>query len=373
MPGQLPGQLPGRRTHDRPGRTAQPPGVRRAGTAGPGRGGAGAQRGGRPGGQHPAAAPAPVHPAAVLVPHHDRRQRQHRLDVRRRRRLDPGARPPAGGAPAGQGPRPRAAGRVVALGRRRPRLHGRGPLHRPERVPAAGRLAGVGPLRHRDRHPAGARLPGRARRAAGGALARLQPDPARHAGRAVQRRAVRVQGDPPGRGRAAAAAGGGHRLVLRHRAAGARAAQRAAHPRGAGRLGRRPGQPGGPGGDGGGRPARGGSRRSGVGHRTAAAAHRALAARPGAAGAAGRGPGDADPPAGAVRGRRGGEHAGLPGSVPAVATGPRRTGVQPGGAAAHGRGQHGCEPSGDVRGARPGRPGPAPAAGAWRCSVSGWL
>ena len=39
-------------------------------------------------------------------------------------------------------------------------------------------------------------------------------------------------------------AGRGQRLVLRHRAAGARRAGRAAHPRGAGRLGRRPGHPG---------------------------------------------------------------------------------------------------------------------------------
>ena len=58
------------------------------------------------------------------------------------------------------------------------------------------------------------------------------------------RRAVRLQGDPARRRRAAAAAGRGHRLVLRHRAAGAGRAQRAAHPRGAGGLGRRPGQPG---------------------------------------------------------------------------------------------------------------------------------
>ena len=41
-------------------------------------------------------------------------------------------------------------------------------------------------------------------------------------------------------GAGAAAAGRGHRLVLRHRDAGARRAGRAAHPRGAGRLGRRP-------------------------------------------------------------------------------------------------------------------------------------
>ena len=41
-----------------------------------------------------------------------------------------------------------------------------------------------------------------------------------------------------------AAAGRGHRLVLRHRTAGAGRAERAAHPRGARRLGRRPRQPG---------------------------------------------------------------------------------------------------------------------------------
>ena len=42
----------------------------------------------------------------------------------------------------------------------------------------------------------------------------------------------------------AAAARRGHQLVLRHRAAGPRRAGRAAHPRGAGRLDRRPRQPG---------------------------------------------------------------------------------------------------------------------------------
>ena len=44
--------------------------------------------------------------------------------------------------------------------------------------------------------------------------------------------------------RAAAAARRRHRMVLRHRTAGARRTQRVAHPRGAGRLGRRPRQPG---------------------------------------------------------------------------------------------------------------------------------
>ena len=79
-------------------------------------------------------------------------------------------------------------------------------------------------------------------RQAGVHLAGVQPDPARLARRAVLRRAVRVQGDT-GRCRAAAAADGrGHRVVLRHRDAGARRARRAADPRGAGGLGRRPGQ-----------------------------------------------------------------------------------------------------------------------------------
>ena len=58
--------------------------------------------------------------------------------------------------------------------------------------------------------------------------------------RRVLRRPVRVQGDPRRRGPAAAAAGRGRRVVLRHRAARAGRARRAARPRGARRLGRRP-------------------------------------------------------------------------------------------------------------------------------------
>ena len=72
----------------------------------------------------------------------------------------------------------------------------------------------------------------------------LQPAAARHAGHPVLRRAVRVQGDPGGRGAGAAAADHRHRLVLRHRTAGAGRAGRAAHPRGAGGLDRRPRLPG---------------------------------------------------------------------------------------------------------------------------------
>ena len=92
-----------------------------------------------------------------------------------------------------------------------------------------------------DRHPAGARRRG----SCAGPSASSSPAPTtcilRTALRgAVLRRAVRLQGDPRRRRPRAAAAGRGRRLVLRHRAAGARRAQRAAHPRGAGRLGRRP-------------------------------------------------------------------------------------------------------------------------------------
>ena len=71
----------------------------------------------------------------------------------------------------------------------------------------------------------------------------LQPDPEIHAVRRLLRRAVRVQGDPRRRRRPAAAVRRRHRMVLRHRAAGAGRAQRAAYPRGPGGLGRRSRQP----------------------------------------------------------------------------------------------------------------------------------
>ena len=88
------------------------------------------------------------------------------------------------------------------------------------------------------------RLAGRARAEARAHLPLLQPDPARAArGRASPTRSAGSRRSAPTSPHAAAAAGRGHRLVLRHRAAGARRAQRAAHPRGAGRLGRRPRQP----------------------------------------------------------------------------------------------------------------------------------
>ncbi len=85
-------------------------------------------------------------------------------------------------------------------------------------------------------------LAGRARGQARVHLAQLQPAAAPDPAGPVQRRAVRLQGDPSRRRARAAAARRGQRLVLRHRAPRGRRAGRAAHPRGARRLGRRPGQ-----------------------------------------------------------------------------------------------------------------------------------
>ena len=60
----------------------------------------------------------------------------------------------------------------------------------------------------------------------------------RHPAGWLLRRAVRVQGDPGRQGAGAAAPDPGQRVVLRHRAARAGRARRAAHPRDTGRLDR---------------------------------------------------------------------------------------------------------------------------------------
>ena len=116
----------------------------------------------------------------VHRPDHDRRQRQHRRHL--------------GGSPARSRPSCPASravhldqkgrGRALRDGlvgerRRRRRLHGRRPVHRPRRAAAAGRAAAVRAQRRRDRHPAGPRRPGRARPEARGHLALLQPAAAR--------------------------------------------------------------------------------------------------------------------------------------------------------------------------------------------------
>ncbi len=187
--------------------------------------------------------PAPRLPVDELPIHlagHHRRQRVHRCHVGRRLPARPGPARRARAAPRRQGPRPGPAGRVVGQRRRGGRVHGRGSVHRPRRPPAAGRAAGVRAQRHGHRHAAGEHGPGQPGTSARGGVAGLQPAAAGGAPRRLLRRPVRVQGRAHGRRQGPAAAGRGSGLVLRHRAARARRAQRHAHPRGARRLGRRP-------------------------------------------------------------------------------------------------------------------------------------
>ena len=183
----------------------------------------------------------PVRRLPVLVAGHRRRQREHRRHLRR----SPLASPTScrACAPCTSAPRDAAAPCRRLVGERRPRagVHGRRPVHRPGRAASAGRAAAVRAQRPGHRQPAEPRRARRPRAAARGHLALLQPAAAGDAGDAVLRRAVRVQGDPRDRARDLLPARRGHRLVLRHRAAGARRTGRPAHPRGARRLGRRPG------------------------------------------------------------------------------------------------------------------------------------
>src|SRR5664280_1133439 len=203
----------------------------------------GTQRAARRGSQRPPAARASGGPLSVPHGHHDRGQRQHRRHLGDRDRAGHAAARRTRRATRAARPRPRAEDRVEPQRGRGARLHGRGPVHRPQRAPAA----------------------------------------ACRATYRVLRRAVRVQSHHPRRRRPAAAAGRGHRLVLRHRAAGARRAERPAHPRGPGGLGRRPGQPGAPAGHRLGRPARrtAAALRSGPTRDRAASADRAPARRHG--------------------------------------------------------------------------------------------
>ena len=130
----------------------------------------------------------------------------------------------------GQGAGTGTAHGVVSLRRHGSGLHGRRPVDRPGRIGATGRAAGLRTFRPRHRHQARRAVPGGARDQAGDHLALLQPAPALDFGGAVQRCAVRVQGDPRRRRRPNCCRCRGHRLVLRHRAAGAGRAQRLAHP-----------------------------------------------------------------------------------------------------------------------------------------------
>ena len=160
------------------------------------------------------------------------RRRARRATCRRRR----------GAAADAEGPRPRAAGRLVGERRRR-RSATWTSTCRPTcaRCCRWSRRCVSGPQRRRDRDAAGAA----ARRSCAGRSASSSRAPT--TGSCASRWRARFSDAQCGfkavraRRRAAAAAAGPRRgLVLRHRAARARAARRAADPRGAGRLGRRP-------------------------------------------------------------------------------------------------------------------------------------
>ena len=326
----------------------RPRGPRRR-RAGARRRGAGVQRAGRP---RRFGAPA-ASPSSGELPvrgaHHDRRQRQRRRHAPDRRRTGRRADRRPSRAAGAEGPRPRAARGVVHLGRAGAGLHGRRPVHGPRGARPAGRAAHLRPLGPGDRHPAGPWRASGARAEAGDHLALLQPDPEIDTGRALFRRAVRLQGHPRRRRRAPAAARRRHRMVLRHRAAGARGAQRPADPRGPGGLGGRPGQP---------RRHRRHRDRRPQGHRPDVARLRRRL-DPGehhcrAAGfiAAGGRTGVAVPPGGPVRRHRRRVDRGLPAAVHADAGVGGRAGGEPDRVAGHGDRQHRRQPALHVRGRR---------------------
>src|SRR5919112_516899 len=308
------------------------------------------QRGDRPRAVGPAPRRAPGHALPLQLPDHGRRQRQHRRHAHDRAgagRGDPGRRV---GPARGEGPRQGAADGLGRLGRGRARLLRRRPLDRPRRAAPPRRPADLRALGPRDRHPARPGLTGGPRTEAGVHLALLQPAAARHPADRLHRRPVRLQGDPRGRREAVAAAGRGHRLVLRHRDAGARRALRSADPRGPGRLGRRPGFARRHRRHRRGRPARdlAGRARARIGNapgRRAPRPARPRTTRP-------ERPLSADrhaTPARPLRGHRCREHDRAPAAVPAV---PRRDGGDRGErrrAAPHEHRQHRREPPADLR------------------------
>ena len=122
------------------------------------------------------------------------------------------------------------------------RLHGRRPLDGPRALlPLVAPLVS-GPQRRRDRHAAGARLARRARRpSASSSRAPTTACCTRRCGARFSDAQCGFKAVRADVARRLLPAGARRRLVLRHRAAGARPARGPAHPRGAGRLGRRPG------------------------------------------------------------------------------------------------------------------------------------
>ena len=173
------------------------------------------------------------------VPDHDRRQRERRRDPRDRPFAGEPARARPLPAPGAQGPRTRAAGGLERQRGGRARLHGRRPVHRPQR---AGRPARARCLEGRADVMIGSRLaPGRRGHpgsAPGGHLALLQHPPADLPRARHLRRPVRLQGDPPRGPDAAAGPRPGRLLVLRHRAPLPRPPQPPRDPRGPRALGR---------------------------------------------------------------------------------------------------------------------------------------
>ena len=192
--------------------------------------------------QHPPPAPLPHRRLPVQLADRDRRQRQHRRHAGDRAR-DSRATLPRRRAPAARARRA-AAARCAPPGRRADAqvvaymdvdlstdLRGLLPLVAPL-------LSGHSDLAIGTRLAHGARVVrGPKRELISRAYNR---DPAHRPARALLRRPVRLQGRPARRAPAAARRRPRRGLVLRHRAARARAAARAADPRGAGRLGRRP-------------------------------------------------------------------------------------------------------------------------------------
>ena len=158
----------------------------------------------------------------VHVPDHDRRQRQHRRDLRDRR---PAGRRAARRARRPPRPRRAAAGRCARRGPAATRtvagLHGRRPVHRPRR--AAARwwrrcCPGTATWRSAPAWPA-------ARGWSAAPSGRSSPAAttcscAPLCGSRFSRRPVRLQGDPRRPRARAAPAGRGPGVVLRHRAAG---------------------------------------------------------------------------------------------------------------------------------------------------------
>ena len=118
------------------------------------------------------------------------------------RRLSYELRPVEVHPPRREGPRPGAARGMVGIRCAGARLHGRRPLDRPGRAAAAGRAAALGPQRDRDRHAPGGGGARATQPQARADLARLQPAAASRPAGPVQRRPVRLQGDPRRRRRA---------------------------------------------------------------------------------------------------------------------------------------------------------------------------